>query len=251
MNRDQKAAAIAEIAAHIRRVPGGLRRRLQGHLRAPGGRAARQAARVRRDLQGRQELAHRTRRRPGRGGDAEGAAAGPHGADVRARRRRHRGQGARRLRPRHPAAAVQGWADGRRRARPRPDPLDLPPALARSALRAARRRSWPRPSAASCARWARSSAGWPSRSARCARRRSPARSPRARRRPREEPASREAPARSRPAEPSAAAEEPARRTRRREAAARGARRRGGARRPKLSRSRTSRRKRRQPGGRLG
>ena len=40
MNRDQKAAAIAEIAERDPRVRGGLRRRLPRHLRAAGGRAA-------------------------------------------------------------------------------------------------------------------------------------------------------------------------------------------------------------------
>ena len=66
MNRDQKAVAIAEIAEEIAGVRGDLRRRLPRHHRRAGGRAARQAARLRRVFQGRQELADRARRRPGR-----------------------------------------------------------------------------------------------------------------------------------------------------------------------------------------
>ena len=66
MNRDQKAAAIAEIAAHIDESQAVFAVDYRGITVRPGSRAARQAARVRRDLQGRQELAHRTRRRPGR-----------------------------------------------------------------------------------------------------------------------------------------------------------------------------------------
>ena len=100
MNREQKAAAIDEIASQITRVGGDLRGRLPRHLRAPGRRAAREAARRRRHVPGRQELAHRARRRPGRRRDAEGAARGADRADVRARRRRARREGARRLTPR-------------------------------------------------------------------------------------------------------------------------------------------------------
>ena len=140
MNREQKAAAIDEIAAQIAESPGDLRRRLPRHLRAPGRGAARQAARGRRDLQGRQELAHRTRRRPGRRRELKALLAGPTAltfvrGDTAAAAKAIADYGSR-----HAAAAVQGRPDGRRRARRRADPLDLAPALARSPLRPARRR---------------------------------------------------------------------------------------------------------------
>ena len=85
-----------------RRQHPGVRGRLRGGLpraqRSAGRRAAHPAARGRRALRGRQEHAHRARGRPGGRRGAEGAARGPDGADVRARRCRGGRQGAARLR---------------------------------------------------------------------------------------------------------------------------------------------------------
>ena len=119
MNRDQKAAVVEEVAAPDPGVGGGLRRRLPRDLRAPGGRAAREAERGRRALPGGQEHADPARRRQGRGRDAQGAARGPDRVHVRDRRGRRRGagrQGARPVPPRARAARVQGRRDGRRGA---------------------------------------------------------------------------------------------------------------------------------------
>ena len=114
MNRDQKAVAIAEIATNIDESEAifavdyrGITVEQVAELRA-------EAARGRRHLQGRQELAHRARRRPGRRRVAEGLPRRADRADVRARRRRDRRQGGRRLRASDPAAAVQGRPHGRR-----------------------------------------------------------------------------------------------------------------------------------------
>ena len=52
MNKEQKAAVVDEIAGQIKESHGGLRRGLPRDLRAPGGGAARDAARGRRDASG-------------------------------------------------------------------------------------------------------------------------------------------------------------------------------------------------------
>ena len=96
MNRDQKAAAIDEIADADPGVRGGLRRRLPRHLRAAGRRAARAscATPTPRFRIVKNTLTERAADKAERRG-AEGAARGPDRADVRARRRRRGGQGAR------------------------------------------------------------------------------------------------------------------------------------------------------------
>ena len=63
LNKEQKAARVAQIADGDPRVGGRLRRRLPRHLGAPGRRAAHEADRGRRALQRRQEHAHPARRR--------------------------------------------------------------------------------------------------------------------------------------------------------------------------------------------
>ena len=95
VNRDQKAAVIDEVAGQIQEAEAHLRGRLPRHLGAAGRRAAHAAARGRRLVPGRQEHAHRARRRPGGRRGAQGLPRGPDGDDVRARRRRRGRQGAR------------------------------------------------------------------------------------------------------------------------------------------------------------
>ncbi len=88
MNRDEKATSHRGDRRPDRGRRSDLRGRLPGHQRPPGGRAARQAARGRRQLPGRQEPPDQTRRREGRRGAARRAAAGPDRADLRPRRHR-------------------------------------------------------------------------------------------------------------------------------------------------------------------
>ena len=168
MNRDQKAAAIAEIAANIEESQAVFAVDYRGITVLPGG-ASRQAARGRRQLPRRQELAHRTRCRPDRRRAAQ-APASTHRLDLRPRRRRLAAS-RRRLRPPHPAAPLQGRHPGRgpvdaeqiraiSRACPRAKSSTGSPSA--SSHRPQRLRPHPRGA---------SSAASPSPSARCARRR--------------------------------------------------------------------------------
>ncbi len=111
MNRDQKAAAIAEIAAHIDESSQAVFAVDYKGISVP------QAAELRAKLREadatfkvvKNSLTERAADQAG-ADDAEGAAAGSDGADVRARRHRHRRQSPRRLRSRDAAVAVQGRA---------------------------------------------------------------------------------------------------------------------------------------------
>ena len=117
MNRDQKAAAIDEIAAEIQEADAIFAVDYRGISVPQAAELRTQAARRRRDLPDRQEHADRARRRQGRRRRAQGAAGRPDRADVRARRRR-------RWRPRRSrdyarateTARLQGRLHGRRAA---------------------------------------------------------------------------------------------------------------------------------------
>ena len=73
MNRDQKAAAIAEIAADIDESEAIFAVDYRGITVAQVAELRAKLREADATLQGRQELAHRARRRPGRRRDAEGA----------------------------------------------------------------------------------------------------------------------------------------------------------------------------------
>ena len=104
MNRDQKAVAIAEIAEHIDESEAIFAVDYRGITVAQVAELRAKLREADADLQGRQELAHRTRRRPGRRRDAQGATSpGPTAltfvrGDVATRR-----QGGRRLRRARPS----------------------------------------------------------------------------------------------------------------------------------------------------
>ena len=139
MNRDQKAVAIAEIATHINESDAIFAVDYRGITVA-------QVAELRAKLREsdatfkvvKNSLTERAADQVG-AETLKALLAGPDRADVRARRRRHGRQSCRRLRAAPPSCAVQGRPDGWCAARPRSDPLALSPALARSALRPARR----------------------------------------------------------------------------------------------------------------
>ena len=202
MNREQKAAAVAEIAEQIQESDAvfaidyrGISVTQVADLRA-------QAARRRRELPGRQELAHRACRRRRRG-RAEGAARRPDRADVRARRRRRAPRRRSRLQQGRRSCSLQGRRHGRRGDRGRADP-----AIAKLPSRDVLYGQLVGMVASPLTGLARGlgglSAAWRSRSARCSRRRSPARSRQASR-----PAAEEAPAAEDRAETEAPAEEAA------------------------------------------
>ena len=73
MNRDQKAVAIAEIASHIDESDAIFAVDYRGITVAQVAELRAKLRESRRHLQGRQELAHRARRRPGRRRAAQGA----------------------------------------------------------------------------------------------------------------------------------------------------------------------------------
>ena len=140
MNRDQKAAAIDEIAEQIRESEAVFAVDYRGISVPQAADAAHEAARRRRHLPGRQEHAHRACRRRGRGRGAEGAPRGPDRADLRPRRRRRGREGDRRRAADvgrcWPSRAASSTATPSTRRRSRRSPR-LP--VARRALRAARR----------------------------------------------------------------------------------------------------------------
>ena len=149
-----------------RRRGGDLRRRLPGHHGPAGGRAARQAGRGRRHLPRGQEPAREAGHRAGRHRRARPAVRGPDRARLRQGRRGGGGEGDLDLRPpaRHPR--VQGRADGRGAARPRPVQGDRPPARRSTCCTASWPASWPARSPGSPAASARCSPASPSPSAR-------------------------------------------------------------------------------------
>ena len=156
MNRDQKAVAIAEIAAQHRRVrTRSSRSTIAGSPCPQVAELRAKTARRRRHVHGRQELAPPSAPPTRRGAEsAQGVPRGPHRVDVRAWwTSRNRRQSDRRLRrARRSCCSFKGGRDGRLHARRRAAPLALAPALPRRALRPARRRRRLARPAGSCAR---------------------------------------------------------------------------------------------------
>ena len=113
MNRDEKSSNNRGDRRPDRGVRGDLRGRLPGHQRPPGGRAARQTARGRRQLPHRQEPPDQNRRRQGRRGAPRRAAAGPDRPHLRPRRHRPGGEGDLELQQRARRAHLQGRLHGR------------------------------------------------------------------------------------------------------------------------------------------
>ena len=94
MNRDEKAAVIDEIAAQIGEAEAIFAVDYRGITVTEAAELRGQAARRRRHVSHRQELAHRARGGQGRRREPEGAARGPDGVHVRPRRRGGGGEGA-------------------------------------------------------------------------------------------------------------------------------------------------------------